>query len=114
MEVGFHLSIQLPPASDDDETVSKETVFWISLTALFREEHEDALLHEVLLCLKALCTTKRALRELDGIQTTLFPQLVRMIFDEEHKGPSEFNTRGIVFSLLCGSILGPFLARCKN
>ena len=67
----------------------------------YREEHEDALLHEVLLCLKALCTTKLALRELDGIQSTLFPALVSMIFDEEKKGPSEFTTRGIVFSLLC-------------
>jgi hypothetical protein len=54
----------------------------------------------VLLCLKALCTTKPALRELTGIQSTLFPALVDMIFDEEHKGPSEFNTRGIIISLL--------------
>ncbi|KAI9884668.1 MAG: hypothetical protein M1823_003551 [Watsoniomyces obsoletus] len=66
----------------------------------WREEHEDSLLHEVLLCLKALCTTKLALQELDTIQSSLFPELLAMIFDEEHKGPSEFTTRGIIFSLL--------------
>ncbi|KAK3995878.1 GTPase-binding protein rid1 [Cladorrhinum sp. PSN332] len=66
----------------------------------WREEHEDALLHEVLLCLKALCTTDMALQYLHSIHTTLFPALLHMIFDPEKKGPSEFTTRGIVTSIL--------------
>ncbi|KAI9825464.1 MAG: hypothetical protein M1832_001194 [Thelocarpon impressellum] len=66
----------------------------------WREEHEDALLHETLLCLKALCTTALALQRLQDIQSTLFPSLLGMLFDEEHKGPSEFSTRGIITSLL--------------
>lgn len=66
----------------------------------YREEHEDALLHEVLLCLKALCTTALAMRELHHIQATLFPALIKMLFDEERKGPSEFTTRGIIISLM--------------
>ncbi|KAI9780774.1 MAG: hypothetical protein M1839_006562 [Geoglossum umbratile] len=66
----------------------------------WREDHEDALLHEVLLCLKALCTTRIALQRLSEIQTSLFPALIKMVFDEERKGPSEFTTRGIIFSLI--------------
>ncbi|KAK3905199.1 armadillo-type protein [Staphylotrichum tortipilum] len=66
----------------------------------WREEHEDALLHENLLCLKALCTTDMALQYLDSIHATLFPALLRMIFDPEKKGPSEFTTRGIITSML--------------
>ncbi|KAF4626808.1 hypothetical protein G7Y89_g11349 [Cudoniella acicularis] len=66
----------------------------------WREEHEDALLHEVLLCLKALATTALALQHLNKIQVTLFPALLYMIFDEEKKGPSEFTTRNIISSLL--------------
>ncbi|KAH8668057.1 armadillo-type protein [Tricladium varicosporioides] len=66
----------------------------------WREEHEDALLHEVLLCLKALATTALALQHLNKIQVTLFPALLHMIFDEEKKGPSEFTTRNIITSLL--------------
>ena len=66
----------------------------------WREEHEDALLHENLLCLKALCTTDLALQYLHEIHATLFPRLLRMIFDPEKKGPSEFTTRNIVTSLL--------------
>ena len=58
------------------------------------------MLHEALLCLKALCTTALALRELHHFQTTLFPALIKMLFDEEKKGPSEFTTRGIIISLL--------------
>jgi hypothetical protein len=65
-----------------------------------REEHEDALLHETLLCLKALCTTELALQHLNKIQVTLFPALLHMVFDEEKKGPSEFTTRNIISSLL--------------
>ncbi|ROW08319.1 hypothetical protein VMCG_03018 [Cytospora schulzeri] len=66
----------------------------------WREEHEDALLHENLLCLKALCTTALALQYLHSIQETLFPALLRMIFDPEKKGPSEFTTRNIITSVL--------------
>lgn len=65
-----------------------------------REEHEDALLHETLLCLKALCTTSLALHELSTIQSSLFPTLLAMLFDEDKKGPSEFTTRNIIISLL--------------
>ena len=68
----------------------------------WREEHEDQLLHEVLLCVKGLCTTELALRKLCEIEGTLFPALLRMLFDEEKKGPSEFATRAIVTNLLCG------------
>ncbi|KZF24958.1 hypothetical protein L228DRAFT_236108 [Xylona heveae TC161] len=66
----------------------------------WREEHEDTLLHEVLLCLKALCTAKLGLEELPSVQASLFPALLRMLFDEERKGPSEFATRGIIITLL--------------
>ncbi|CRK20309.1 hypothetical protein BN1708_012818 [Verticillium longisporum] len=66
----------------------------------WREEHEDALLHENLLCLKALCTTALALQYLDSIHTDLFPKLIHMIFDPEKKGPSEFTTRNIITSVL--------------
>lgn len=65
-----------------------------------REEHEDALLHENLLCLKALCTTALALQYLHTIHATLFPALLHLIFDPEKKGPSEFTTRNIITSLL--------------
>jgi hypothetical protein len=66
----------------------------------WREEHEDALLHENLLCLKALSTTARAMQYLDSIQADLFPKLLHMLFDPEKKGPSEFTTRNIVTSVL--------------
>jgi hypothetical protein len=71
-----------------------------ALLTAYREEHEDALLHETLLCLKALCTTALALQHLEKIQQTLFPALLGMIFDEEKKGPSEFTTRNIISWLL--------------
>ncbi|KAF3761382.1 hypothetical protein M406DRAFT_294951 [Cryphonectria parasitica EP155] len=66
----------------------------------WREEHEDALLHEDLLCLKALCTTALALQYLHEIQDTLLPALIHLIFDPERKGPSEFTTRNIITSVL--------------
>lgn len=66
----------------------------------YREEHEDALLHEDLLCLKALCTTALALQYLHEIHSTLLPALIYMIFDPERKGPSEFTTRSIITSVL--------------
>lgn len=65
-----------------------------------REEHEDALLHENLLCLKALSTTARAMQYIDTIQGDLFPKLLHMLFDPERKGPSEFTTRNIITSVL--------------
>lgn len=58
------------------------------------------LMHETLLCLKALCTTSLALDQLATIQSTLFPVLLAMLFDGEKKGPSEFTTRNIITSLL--------------
>ncbi|KAI2468345.1 armadillo-type protein [Annulohypoxylon bovei var. microspora] len=66
----------------------------------WREEHEDALLHENLLCLKALCTTALALQELHSNQATLFPALLHMLFHPDKKGPSEFTTRNIITSVL--------------
>ncbi|MCJ1313098.1 hypothetical protein MMC25_006775 [Agyrium rufum] len=66
----------------------------------WREEHEDALLHETLLCLKALSTTSLALTNMTMVQDTLFPSLLALLFSEEKKGPSEFNTRSVIISLL--------------
>ncbi|PYH45267.1 uncharacterized protein BP01DRAFT_47372 [Aspergillus saccharolyticus JOP 1030-1] len=66
----------------------------------WREEHEDNLLHETLLCLKALCTTSIALEHLSQIEGELFPALLKMLFDEDKKGPSEFTTRGIIINLI--------------
>ncbi|RDA92476.1 hypothetical protein CP533_6464 [Ophiocordyceps camponoti-saundersi (nom. inval.)] len=66
----------------------------------WREEHEDALLHENLLCLKALTTTARAMEYLDSVQDLLFPRLLHLLFDPEKKGPSEFTTRNIITSVL--------------
>ncbi|KAL8801791.1 MAG: hypothetical protein Q9200_006823 [Gallowayella weberi] len=66
----------------------------------WREEHEDALLHETLLCLKAMCTTSVAVAQLSKLTPTLFPTLLGMLFDEQRKGPSEFATRNVVMSLL--------------
>jgi hypothetical protein len=65
-----------------------------------REEHEDQLLHEALLCLKALCTTDIALQKLSEIEKTLFPALLQMLFDPEHKGPSEFTTRTVIITIM--------------
>ena len=67
----------------------------------WREEHEDQLLHEGLLCLKGLCTTERALAELDMVADKLFPALLGMLFDEEKKGPAEYSTRTIIINILC-------------
>jgi len=72
----------------------------------WREDHEDQLLHETLLCLKGLCTTNAALEKLSVIAATLFPKLLGMIFDEEKKGPAEFNTRGIITTILFAYLSG--------
>ena len=66
----------------------------------WRDEHEDQLLHETLLCLKGLCTTKAAVQSLNEVADTLFPALLGMLFDEEKKGPAEFATRGIIIAVL--------------
>ena len=66
----------------------------------WREEHEDSLLHETLLCLKALFTTSAALKQLEKVQKRLYPTLLNMLFDEERKGPSDFSTRNTIISLL--------------
>ncbi|CAH0018514.1 unnamed protein product [Clonostachys rhizophaga] len=66
----------------------------------WREEHEDALLHENLLCIKALSTTAKAMQYLDSIHKELFPKLLHLLFDPEKKGPSEFTTRNIITSIL--------------
>ncbi|KAK5174302.1 uncharacterized protein LTR77_001382 [Saxophila tyrrhenica] len=66
----------------------------------WREEHEDQLLHETLLCLKGLCTTERAMEELEKVADKLFPALIGMLFDEDKKGPAEYGTRAIVITVL--------------
>ncbi|KAF2749768.1 hypothetical protein M011DRAFT_492809 [Sporormia fimetaria CBS 119925] len=66
----------------------------------WREDHEDQLLHEVLRCLKGLCTTDSALKQLAELSSTLFPALLAMLFDEEHKGPSEFTTRELIVQII--------------
>ncbi|KAK4975584.1 hypothetical protein LTR66_010965, partial [Elasticomyces elasticus] len=68
----------------------------------WREEHEDQLLHEALLCLKGLCTTDLALRRLADTADVLFPALLAMLFStgEEKKGPAEFATRTIIINIL--------------
>lgn len=66
-----------------------------------RDDHDDKVIHEALLCLKGLCTTDVALQKLCEIEQTLFPALLGMLFDKESKGPSEHNTRGLIISLLC-------------
>ncbi|KAF1950967.1 hypothetical protein CC80DRAFT_221714 [Byssothecium circinans] len=66
----------------------------------WREDHEDTLLHELLRCLKGLCTTDSALKQFAEISSTLFPALFGMLFDEEHKGPSEFTTRELIIQII--------------
>ena len=75
----------------------------------WREEHEDQLLHESLLCLKGLCTTERALAELEKVADELFPALIAMVFDDEKKGPAEYTTRTIIVNVLCKSWLNTSL-----
>lgn len=69
----------------------------------WRDEHEDQLLHETLLCLKGLCTTERAIEELEKVADKLFPALIGMLFDDEKKGPAEYTTRTIIITVLCKS-----------
>jgi hypothetical protein len=80
--------------------VSGTLGFLCTLLITKREEHEDQLLHETLLCLKALCTTDTALEKLQEMEKTLFPALFAMVFDPEHKGPSEYTTRQIITNIL--------------
>lgn len=79
----------------------------------WREEHEDQLLHETLLCLKGLCTTERAMGELEKVADELFPALMRMLFDDEKKGPAEYATRTIVITVLC-EFLSSSRTRCNT
>lgn len=58
------------------------------------------MLHENLLCLKALSTTALGMEYLHTVQADLFSKLFHMIFDPEKKGPSEFTTRNIITSVL--------------
>lgn len=66
----------------------------------WREEHEDSLLHETLLCLKGLSTTSLAMQRLELMSKDLVPALLKMLFDPERKGPAEFSTRGVIISLI--------------
>jgi hypothetical protein len=66
----------------------------------WREEHEDSLLHETLLCLKGLCTTDLAQERFAKIADEFFPKVLKMLFDPERKGPAEFVTRGVIISLV--------------
>ncbi|KAK5958386.1 hypothetical protein OHC33_000228 [Knufia fluminis] len=66
----------------------------------WREEHEDNLLHETLLCMKALTTTNLAMQRLESMEKDLLPALLKMLFDPERKGPAEFSTRALVISLV--------------
>jgi hypothetical protein len=81
-------------------------LLYVIMKIEWREEHEDQLLHESLLCLKALCTTDSALQKLTEIEATLFPALLEMLFDKERKGPSEYTTRGIIISVLLAHLNG--------
>ena len=40
------------------------------------------------------------MRQLSDIQSTLFPTLLQMLFDEEKKGPSEYTTRSVIITIL--------------
>ncbi|KAK5739692.1 hypothetical protein LTR17_005176 [Elasticomyces elasticus] len=66
----------------------------------WREEHEDQLFHETLLCLKGVCTTDLAMLELAKVADELFPALLGCLFDEEKKGPAEYATRGVIVNVL--------------
>lgn len=56
--------------------------------------------------------------QISEIQNTLFPTLLQMLFDDERKGPSEYNTRTIVVNLLLSylatSIAGTFASRART
>ncbi|KAK3625977.1 hypothetical protein LTR56_020093 [Elasticomyces elasticus] len=72
-----------------------------SIMALeWREEHEDQLFHETLLCLKGVCTTELAMLELAKVADELFPALLGCLFDEEKKGPAEYATRTVIVNVL--------------
>ena len=66
----------------------------------WREDHEDQIYHQVLLCLKGLCTASLAQQKLAEMSSIIFPALLESLFDEEHKGPAEFTTRGLIITLL--------------
>ena len=76
----------------------------------WRDEKDDAVLHQILLCLKALSTTdvpfhphnpeftKAGLRDLSNHSSTLFPLLINNLFSD--KQPTEFSTRLLIPTLL--------------
>ncbi|KAK5735078.1 hypothetical protein LTR17_008414 [Elasticomyces elasticus] len=66
----------------------------------WREEHEDQLFHETLLCLKGVCTTELAMVELGKVADELFPALLACLFDDEKKGPAEYATRTVIVNVL--------------
>jgi len=68
---------------------------------VYREEHDDLLLREVLFCLKGLSTTQPGLDEILKAESSLFPKLLKLLFDEDKKGPSEYNDRKAIVDLLC-------------
>lgn len=59
------------------------------------------LLREGLFCLKGLSTTQPGLDAILKVESTLFPTLLKLLFDEEKKGPSEYNDRKAIVDLLC-------------
>jgi len=64
----------------------------------WREEHEDKLVHELLLCMRALCTAENGLVLLMVDEYTILEKLTRWIFSE--KPPAEFSTRGLIIDLV--------------
>jgi hypothetical protein len=68
------------------------------------------LLHETLLCIKALCTTTLALAYIATIHQTLFPTLLASLFSAERKGPSEYTTRNLITWLLFAFLKSASLA----
>ncbi|OLL25158.1 GTPase-binding protein rid1 [Neolecta irregularis DAH-3] len=64
----------------------------------WREEHEDKLVHEILLCMRALCTAENGLVLLMVDEFAILEKLTQWIFSE--KPPAEFNTRGLIIDLV--------------
>ncbi|BFZ60573.1 hypothetical protein YB2330_001612 [Saitoella coloradoensis] len=67
------------------------------------EQHDDQLLHEVLLCLKALCTVQRAVGLLLSASKTLIPKLTDFLFSK--KQPAEYEDRRVIIELITTFLL---------
>ena len=56
--------------------------------------------------------------QISKIQSSLFPTLLKMLFDDERKGPSEYNTRTIIINLLhsylTNSTIGTLSSRART